>query len=101
VKHVDGSKNKVADALSHYYEYNTWEDKCPPEDHVNADICLNPNHDKLSWEQICEVKDSKKSLTAMTIPANSASIQNNTPIQDDNPKLDPSIHESCTCGENL
>jgi hypothetical protein len=57
MKHVDGSKNKVADALSRYYEYNTWEDKCPPKDHVDVDIRLDPNHDELSWERICEVKD--------------------------------------------
>jgi hypothetical protein len=67
---------------------DTWEDKCPPKDHVDADICLDPNHDKLSWERICEVKDYKESLTTMTIPANPASIQDNEPIQDDNPELD-------------
>jgi hypothetical protein len=44
VKHVDGSKNKVADALSCYYEYDTWKDKCPPKDHVDVDIHLDPNH---------------------------------------------------------
>jgi hypothetical protein len=53
------------------YKYNTWEDKCPPEDHVDADIHLDPNHDKLSWDRICEVKDYKESLTAITIPTSS------------------------------
>jgi hypothetical protein len=101
MKHVDGSKTKVADVLSCYYEYDSWEDKCPPEDHVDADIRLDPNHDKLSWEIICEVKDYKGSLTAITIPAKPASIQDNEPTQDNNPELDPSIHESRTCGENL
>jgi hypothetical protein len=101
VKHIDGSKNKVADALSHYNEYDTWEDKCPPEDHIDVDIHLDPNHDELSWERICEVKDYKESLTAITIPTKPASIQDNEPTQVDNSELDPSIHESCTRGENL
>jgi hypothetical protein len=41
------------------------------------------------------------SLTAIAMPTSPASIQDNEPIQDDSPELDPSIHESHTLAEKI
>ena len=41
--HVNGVKNKVADCLSHYYEYDTKDNKHPADVNVNADVWLDPD----------------------------------------------------------
>jgi len=41
--HVDSVENKVADCLSHYYEYDTKNDKHLVNVYVNADIRLDPD----------------------------------------------------------
>ena len=43
--HVDGDQNGVADALSHYFKYDTIEDKIPSNDFVKADEILDPDGD--------------------------------------------------------
>ena len=43
--HVDGTQNQVADSLSHYYEYNTIEDKYPNSEFVKVDEILDPDRD--------------------------------------------------------
>jgi hypothetical protein len=67
MKHVDGITNKVVDALSCYYEYDTWEDNHPPEDYINADVHLDPTLDELSWERLCEVKGQMATLTKINV----------------------------------
>ena len=41
--HVNGEKNRVADALSCYYEYDTVKDKHPDKEFIKADEILDPN----------------------------------------------------------
>ena len=43
--HVDGTRNQVADSLSHYYEYDTIEDEYPNSEFVKADEILDPDRD--------------------------------------------------------
>ena len=43
--HVDGEQNRVADALSHYFEYDTIKDKIPDNYFAKADEILNPDRD--------------------------------------------------------
>ena len=47
--YVDGTRNQVADSLSHYYESNTIEDEYPNSKFVKADEILdsdNNSHNK-------------------------------------------------------
>jgi hypothetical protein len=43
MKHVDGITNKVADALSHYYEYDTVAQKTAPMFHCFGKMDLLSN----------------------------------------------------------
>ena len=43
--HVDGTRNQVADSLSHYYEYDTIEDEYPNSEFVKVDEILDPDGD--------------------------------------------------------
>ena len=107
VKHVDGINNKVADALSRYYEYDTWEDKYPPEDYVNADVRLDPTLDELSWDRLCEVKGQAALLTKLDVveqrPRNSEGDSHEANEKDQPNKAEPelTVNESRTRGENL
>ena len=56
IRYVKGETNKVADALSRYFESDTWEDTIPPEEFVNADVRLDPDLDDVSWDREIEVK---------------------------------------------
>jgi hypothetical protein len=51
IRYVKGKDNKVADTLSCYYEYDTWEDLCLVSDYVDADVRLDPEHDDLPWDR--------------------------------------------------
>ena len=53
--HVDGERNRVADALSHYYEYNTAGDKHPDKEFVKADEVLDPEGELLPFERFVEI----------------------------------------------
>jgi len=53
--HVDGVENKVADCLSHYYEYDTKDDKHPMDVYVNADIQLDPDGELLPTDCYMEI----------------------------------------------
>ena len=50
-----GECNRVADALSHYFEYNTIEDKIPDNDFVKADEILDPDEDLIPVERFVEI----------------------------------------------
>ena len=43
--HIDGTRNQVADSLSRYYEYDTFEDEYPNSEFVKPDEILNPDGD--------------------------------------------------------
>ena len=71
IRYVKGETNKVADALSRYHESDTWADAIPPEDFVNADICLDSEFDDLPWDRELEVTNNvleKEYLKALDKP---------------------------------
>ena len=55
--YVKGKLNKVADALSHYYQFNSWDDTPLVQHYVFADVCLDPNHEDLPWDRHLELKN--------------------------------------------
>ena len=50
INYVKGKLNKVVDALSHYYQFNSWDDAPLVQHYVFADIRLDPNHEDLPWD---------------------------------------------------
>ena len=58
IRYVKGEMNKVADALSRYFESDTWEDTVPPEEFVNADAQLDPDLDDIPWDWEVEIKQT-------------------------------------------
>ena len=58
IRYVKGETNKVADALSRYFESDTWEDATPPEEFVNADVRLDPEFDDIPWDREEEIKNA-------------------------------------------
>jgi len=56
IRYIKGTLNKVADALSRYYEHNYWTNVPELHDYVNADIRLDPEHDDLPRERTLEIK---------------------------------------------
>src|SRR5215470_14011201 len=55
VLHVDGLSNKVADALSRYYEDTTEEESTPPHKYVEADVRVDPEMGDLPIDRIREI----------------------------------------------
>ena len=53
--HVDGERNRVADALSCSYEYDTIEDKHPNKEFIKADEILYPDGELLLVERFVEI----------------------------------------------
>ena len=126
IRYVKGNSNKVADALSRYYEHDSWADVPELHDYVNADVRLDPEHDDLPWDRFQEVKDKvienrvhctnnaklQVELAALrerledrdVIAAEMAAVQNKEEKQEAPPSIvgdDPTIFESRAKGENL
>ena len=55
--YVKGKLNKVVDTLSHYYQFDSWDDAPLVQHYVFADICLDPNHEDLPWDRHLELKN--------------------------------------------
>ena len=53
--HVDGERNRVADALSRYSEYDTVKDKHPNKEFVKADKILDPDGELLPVERFVKI----------------------------------------------
>ena len=53
--HVPGMDNKVADALSRYYEADNADDFHPIQDYVNADVQMDPDLEDLTNARIGEL----------------------------------------------
>ena len=47
IRYIKGISNKVADTLLHYYESDTPEDVHGTHEYVNADVCIDRDHDNL------------------------------------------------------
>jgi hypothetical protein len=56
IHYVKGTLNKVADALSRYYESDTWYDVHPITEYVDADVRLDPDHEDLPTDRSQEVR---------------------------------------------
>jgi hypothetical protein len=57
IHYVKGKLNKVADALSCYYQFNSWNDAPLVQHYILADIPLDPNHEDLLWDRHLELKN--------------------------------------------
>src|SRR5712671_5113272 len=58
--YVKGETNLVADALSRYYENNSWEESHESTQYVNVDARLDPEGEDLPWnqyEESCVMQD--------------------------------------------
>ena len=55
--YVKGISNKIADALSRYFESDSELDAIHPQDLVNADICLDPELQDVSPERELEIRN--------------------------------------------
>ena len=85
--HVDGERNRVADAISCYYKYDTIEDKHPNKEFIKADEILDPDGELLPVERFieiqnnmiresCRLKDKPSNTLAESVAINNT---NNTP----------------------
>ena len=57
IRYVKGKLNKVADALSHYYQFDSWDNAPLVQHYVFADVWLDPNHEDLLWDRHLELKN--------------------------------------------
>ncbi|KAF8219001.1 hypothetical protein L208DRAFT_1344643 [Tricholoma matsutake] len=57
IQYIKGKLNKVADVLSRYYQFNSWEDALLVQHYVFADVRLDPNHEDLPWDWLLEIKN--------------------------------------------
>jgi hypothetical protein len=57
IRYIKGKLNKVADALSHYYQFVSWDDAPLVQHYIFTDICLNPNHEDLLWDWHLKIKN--------------------------------------------
>src|ERR1700742_352279 len=68
ITYVKGISNKVANALSCYYEYNNWDKPVPAHQYIDADKHLDPAEYHLLPERLDKLKDEK--LLAKLVPVN-------------------------------
>jgi hypothetical protein len=57
IRYIKGKLNKVADALSRYYQFDSWEDAPLVQHYVFADVRLDPNHEDLPWDRLLEIRN--------------------------------------------
>ena len=55
---MDGTNNRVADCLSHYYEADGPEDHHPDHDFMSADTKLNPDGELLPVQRYVELRSA-------------------------------------------
>ena len=56
--HVNGERNRVADALSRYYEYDTVEDIHPDKEFVKGNEVLDPDGELLPVKRFVEIQNN-------------------------------------------
>jgi hypothetical protein len=57
IRYIKGKLNKVADALSCYYQFDSWEDAPLVQHYVFTAVRLDPNHEDLLWDQLLEIRN--------------------------------------------
>jgi len=57
IRYVKGKLNKVVDALSHYYQFDLWDDAPLVQHYIFADVRLDPEHKDLPWDRCLEIKN--------------------------------------------
>ena len=57
IRYVKGKLNKVADTLSRYYQFDSWDDAPLVQHYVFADVRLDPNHEDLPWDRHLKLKN--------------------------------------------
>ncbi|KAF8227328.1 hypothetical protein L208DRAFT_1297577 [Tricholoma matsutake] len=108
IRYIKKKLNKVADALSRYYQFNSWEDAPLVQHYVFADVRLDPNHEDLPWDQLLEIKNrtietqqiKERETTAANMAVASRDNEEEASAQD-NPGDDPRIFKSQAKGPDL
>ncbi|KAF8222858.1 hypothetical protein L208DRAFT_1320105, partial [Tricholoma matsutake] len=90
IRYVKGKLNKVADALSRYYQFDSWDDAPLVQHYVFADVRLDPNHEDLP---------SSRTTTAI-MTANAEEVTT-TPSDTNQSQDDPLIYVSQVKGPDL
>jgi hypothetical protein len=55
--YVKGNLNKIADALSHYYQFDNWDEAPLVQHYIFTDICLDLMHEDLPWDCHLKIKN--------------------------------------------
>ncbi|KAF8218842.1 hypothetical protein L208DRAFT_1070635, partial [Tricholoma matsutake] len=110
IRYVKGKLNKVVDALSRYYQFDSWDDAPLVQHYVFADICLDPNHEDLPWDRHLKIKNrviethsaasQQKRVAAAIMTANAEEVTT-TPSDTNQSQDDPSIYASQAKGPDL
>ncbi|KAF8219409.1 hypothetical protein L208DRAFT_1073115, partial [Tricholoma matsutake] len=93
IRYVKGKLNKVVDALSRYYQFDSWDDAPLVQHYVFADIRLDPNHEDPPWDRHLEIKNR-------VIETCSAASQQKR-VDTNQSQDDPSIYASQAKGPDL
>src|ERR1700720_1276389 len=110
IQYIKGTRNRVADSLSRYYQLDTDEDNHPSYDYVTVDAQLNPEGEDLLWSRMIEVRAMTHSRTLRESPEERDIIAENldSPITNgkasndaDKSFEDPTIIESLSHGLEL
>ena len=81
ITYVKGDTNLVADALSRYYESDTWDESHNDSQYVNIDKRLDPDGEDLPWDRFEETQAMRDSGTVSKRPQ----CQRRTPRRADEP----------------
>jgi len=56
IRYIKGTLNKVADALSRYYEHDYWINVPELHNYINTNVRLDPEHDDLPRERTLKIE---------------------------------------------
>ena len=57
IRYVKGKLNKVADTLSRYYQFDSWDDVPLVQHYIFTDVRLDTNHKDLPWDRHLTLKN--------------------------------------------